>query len=39
MTLLGEIYELFTNIEYNKSYVLWQFLLGNKTFFYLNEKK
>ena len=39
MTLLGEIYELFTNIEYNKTYVLWQFLLGNKTIFYLNEKK
>ena len=39
MTLLGEIYELFTNIEYNKSYVLWQFLLGKKTIFYLNEKK
>jgi len=39
MTLLGETYELFTSIYYNKSYVLWQFLLGNKTIFYLNEKK
>ena len=43
MTLFGKVYELFKNIEYNKTYVLWQFLLGNnkksKTIFYLNEKK
>ena len=43
MTLFGKVYELFDNIEYNQTYVLWQFLLSNnkksKTIFYLNERK
>ena len=43
MTLFGKIYELFNDVEYNKVYVLWQFLSGNNkkntSIFYLNEKK
>ena len=43
MTLFGKVYQLFDKIEYNQTYVLWQFLLSNnkksKTIFYLNERK
>jgi len=43
MILFEKVYELFHNIEYNQTYVLWQFLLSNnkksKTIFYLNERK
>ena len=43
MSLLGTIYELFNDIQYNKIYVLWHFLNGNSTkttsIFYLNDQK
>ena len=43
MTLLGKVYDLFTDIESNKIYILWHFSTGNSkkstTIFYLNEKK
>ena len=43
MDILGKIYDLFNNIEYNRAYILWHFHQGDNkkdtSIFYLNENK
>ena len=43
MNILGKIYDLFNNIEYNQTYILWHFHQGDNkrgtSIFYLNENK
>ena len=43
MNILGKVQELFSNIGYNKTYVLWHFHQGDNkkgtSFFYLNKEK
>ena len=43
MNILGKIYDLFNNIEYHQTYILWHFHQGDNkkgtSIFYLNENK